>query len=88
MWGLVSLVKKCGKKNLILKEYIPLCWFSGAYNQLLEEENLPARIGVIAGGATLGLLLGALRLHSLTVLRGIVLRLQRKGSTPYNVEHL
>merc|ERR1719158_1476027 len=30
----------------------------GAYNQLLEEENLPVRVGVIAGTGSLGLLLG------------------------------
>merc|ERR1711915_33217 len=33
----------------------------GAYNQLLEEDNLLARVGVIDGSATLGLLVGVLR---------------------------
>jgi len=33
----------------------------GAYNQLLDEDNLAGRVGVIAGGATLGLLVGLLR---------------------------
>ena len=33
----------------------------GAYNQLLDEENQVGRAGVIAGGAALGLLVGALR---------------------------
>jgi len=33
----------------------------GAYNQLLEEDNLAGRVGVIAGGATLGLIVGLLR---------------------------
>jgi len=33
----------------------------GAYNQLLEEDNLVARVGVIAGAGTLGLMVGALR---------------------------
>merc|ERR1719260_413360 len=30
----------------------------GAYFQLQEEDNLPVRVGVIAGAGTLGLLLG------------------------------
>jgi len=33
----------------------------GAYSQLLEEENLAARVGVIAGAGTLGLVVGSLR---------------------------
>merc|ERR1711872_828315 len=33
----------------------------GAYNELLEEDNLVGRVGVIAAGGTLGLLVGALR---------------------------
>lgn len=33
----------------------------GTYNQLLAEENLPIRIGVIAGSGLLGLLIGRLR---------------------------
>merc|ERR1719339_106033 len=34
---------------------------TGAYNQLTEEENLPARVGVITGAGLLGLAVGALR---------------------------
>ena len=44
-----------------------ICNPSGAYNQLLDEDNLAGRVGVIAGGATLGLLVGLLRsIYSIT----------------------
>jgi hypothetical protein len=35
--------------------------FLGAYYQLLAEENLAARVGVITAGGFLGLLVGRLR---------------------------
>ena len=34
---------------------------SGALFQLREEDNLPARVGLIAGTGTAGLMLGLLR---------------------------
>ena len=34
---------------------------TGAYNQLREEENLPARLALISGTGLLGLLVGSLR---------------------------
>ena len=45
-----------------------VCWegsgtilYSGALFQLREEDNLPARVGLIAGTGTAGLMLGLLR---------------------------
>ena len=34
---------------------------TGAYNQLREEENLPARLALISGAGLLGLMVGSLR---------------------------
>ena len=34
---------------------------TGAYNQLREEENLPARLALISGAGLLGLMFGAMR---------------------------
>ena len=34
---------------------------TGAYNQLREEENLPARLALISGAGLMGLMVGAMR---------------------------